>query len=242
MRRVWVWSAILIGGALIAIAVIVTNFPASTGGNEMVPVADAQAQNDVPAAAPRPEVNAPANNAAAAAPPLLAVPDGIPPPIVPPASVPAASAGRLAVGIGAPIPGGTLPEPFVPSAELQGAIAAYVDALTAALPRIDGNVALDSVSVVGNQLHFVNTIQIDLADYVYAYDPAFLGPRLLGWSCDGSMCFEFDDDYAREPCRSDVADLIARGAVAIYVYRDTRGRFMGQMAVTDAECDRLAGE
>ncbi len=238
MRRLWVWSAILIGGALAAIVVIVANFPASTGSGETTPVAGAQTPNNIQAAVPRPEVRP--NDAAAAAPPPMGVPGGIPLPIVPPASVPAGGAGHPAVGIGAPIPGGTLPEPIEPSPELRAAISAYVEALTDGLPKIDGNVSIDGVSVVGNQLHFVNTIRIDLADYVYAYDPEFLGPRLLGWSCDGSMCFEFADDYAREPCRSDIAELIARGAVAIFVYRDTRGRFMGQMAVTDAECERLA--
>jgi hypothetical protein len=238
MRRVWVWSAILFGGALVAIAVIVANFPATTDDVDVTPVADAEAPNDAPAAAPRPEPDIRANEAAAAAPPPIAVPGGVLPPAVAPAAAP--GAGDLAIGVGAPIPGGTLPEPFEPSAELRVAIEDYVEALTAELPKLVGKVSIDSVSVVGNQLHLINTIQIDLADYQFAYDPAFLGPRLLGWSCDGSMCFEFTDDYAREPCRSDLGGLIAQGAVAIYVYRDTRGRFMGQMAVTGAECDRLA--
>jgi hypothetical protein len=227
----------LIGGALIAIAVIIANFP--TGGGEATPVADAQAPIDAPVAAQRPEADIRANPAAAAAPPPIAVPGGILPPAASPAAV-AGGGAHLAIGVGAPIPGGALPEPVEPSPELQAAIAAYVDALAAELPRTHGKVSVDTVAVVGNQLHFVNTIQIDLADYQYAYDPAFLGPRLLGWSCDGSMCFEFADDYAREPCRSDIAQLIEGGAVAIYVYRDLRGRFMGQMAVTGTECARLA--
>ena len=237
MRGVWGWATLLIGAALIAIVVIVTSFPPPRDQDEAAP-AGAQTASGVAAIAALPDDAA----AAAAAPvasvrePAIGAGEAIP---GFPAPGPFAPRGP-AVGVGAPIPGRDLPTPIEPEVGLRAELAAYVDNIRSQLPRLEGNISLDGVSLVGNQLHFITTIQIDLADYVYAYDPEFLGPQLLGWSCDGSMCFAFTDKYARDPCRSDVADLIARGAVAVYVYRDAQGRFMGQMAVTDGDCERLA--
>jgi len=238
MRKVWIWASLFAAAALVAIAAIIVTFPRPTGPERRIGVdgatdiADAAQQES--AITERPD-GGPAGSGAEAS--NAGVPDA---PALPPQPEPTAIAGDPGDGIAGPVPGGTLPAPIEPSAGLQADMIAFVIGLESELPRVGENISLDSVAVVGNQLHFVNTVQIDLADYRFAYDPAPLGPQLLGWSCDGSMCFEFTDLFARGPCSGEAAELIAEGAVAIYVYRDIRGRFMGQMAVTAADCELLA--
>lgn len=137
---------------------------------------------------------------------------------------------RMDIPVAIPV----LPEP---EAGLQADVLAFAADRQAGLPIVDGLATLVVVDVVGAVITYHYRVDINLRDYTLPTNQEPVIDLLDGWRCDGSVCFEFHHEaFALDRCQSDVFPLIARGAVAVYEYRDINGLPMATRAVSAADC------
>lgn len=222
--RIWVWIGVLIGvpvAALLALTILAPQADAPPGSRDVATASGgAAARSDIPQPADAPVPATPgANEGQPALPDLAEAPRILTP--EPP------------IDIAAPVPDDS---DIQIEPGFQTALNAFADEQRALLPIEDSLTTLQAIDVTGRQIWFNYQINLDRDVYPFPIYQEPLLPALDAWACDGSVCFEFTEDFALEPCRSAVAPLIMRGAVAVYNYRDLTGQMLGRVFVTSEDC------
>jgi hypothetical protein len=217
--RIWVIGALIVVVAGLGVAALTWIAPRrETAVPE--PVANPAEQEFAPAAAENQPAAAPAAEVAA---PAL-------PPVPPGATAGPDGVVRMEIPVVLP----DLPEP---EAGFQAELLAFAAGKQLALPAVDGLATLELIDVAGRVITYHYRVDINLRDYTL---PTYQEPvidLLDGWRCDGSVCFEFHHEaFSLDRCQSDIFPLIARGAVAVYEYRDINGLPMATRAVSAADC------
>ena len=210
--RVWLLSTLMIGMVAVALGFLLFARPEDPPENP-VEVANTDPAPAAVVAEPAPEVLPTPEPVGAAAP----VVDGIV---------------RIEAPLEMPFEIAAAPPP---DENLRAELAAYADHRRVDLPLHEGGATLETVEIDGRMIVFNYRVDIDLRLRTLPADPAPILPGLQGWLCY-SVCFEFNDEFVEEACRSDVFPLLEHGAVAVYKYRDMNRLPIATMPVSVLDC------
>ena len=211
--RVWVLSTLMLGIVAVAVGVLLFARPEDPPENSV----DVANTDPAPAAIVAAE----------------AAPDVLPTPQPAGASAPAVD-GMVRIEVPFEMPFEIAAAP-PPDEALRAELAAYADHRRVDLPLHEGGATLETVEIDGRMIVFNYRVDIDLRLRTLPADPTPLLPGLQGWLCY-SVCFEFEDEFVEEACRSDVFPLLEHGAVAVYKYRDMNLLPIGTLPVSVQDC------
>ncbi len=147
--------------------------------------------------------------------------------------------GEPAANAGVPAAGG---EPSIVDPALVNDVASLAAARQLDLPAVDARAAAIPVTLVavaadGVALSIEFSVAIDAANFEATAPRQAVVPGLDVLECDEYACFEFTAEFAAAACAdTELAELLVRGAIATFTYRDINLTEIGRIPVSGEDC------
>ena len=133
-------------------------------------------------------------------------------------------------------------EPAIVDPALANDVASLAAARQLDLPAADAGAAGIPVTLIvvaadGVGLSLEYSVAIDSANFEVTAPRLALVPGLDVLECDEYACFEFTPEFAAAVCAdAELADLLGRGAIATFTYRDINQAEIGRIPVSGQDC------